>query len=152
MFRGIAIFTICILAGFPCAWGFEDSPRDRYFSGHRSPDDQALIHGYYPKEFSENFPDYWVTSEEAGHYIMGHSDYRDRYYPTYTTTTVSATSPGDPIRVLISGARTTVIKEIENIQPTSSNNRPTQVNDSRNLQRVIDEHRWVLPAFIRDQL
>ena len=149
MVRGAAILILLsLVTGFPCAWGFDDGARERYFSGRRSPDDQALIHGYYPREFSETFPDYWVTSEKAGHYIMGHAEPSD-YRPTYTAP--AAVSPGDPTRVLVSAPETTILIETADVPPTVRN-RPTRTNDSLDLQKVIDEHRWLIPKHILDQI
>ncbi|MBL8014058.1 MAG: hypothetical protein JNN05_09445 [Candidatus Omnitrophica bacterium] len=138
---GFVCFFLCVSH----AWAWDDSTvRQTYVSDFDS-QDLGVVHGYSPKPFSpDSQPNYWITPEEAGHYILGRS--RSSYDPT---TLVSTPAPragimADPTRVLVAPARVLPIPE-PNPQTPVLTDRPTRFNDSSDLSEVIKQHAWVIP-------
>jgi hypothetical protein len=111
-------------------------------------------HGYSPRTFSSHrMGPYSHTPEEAGHYILGESSERRRYDYRPAVTYIQDVEALDPTRVLVSApARQVLIEATVLFKPQPLENRPARINDSLDLQRVIEEHRWVLPKFLLNQL
>jgi hypothetical protein len=104
----------------------------------------SRLHGYYPKELTEGInQQFSFTPEEAGHYILGQSDFSYRYQPTFTETV--PTTAADSTRVLVSTARVVHIQETQ-IVP-AHNNHPPRIDDSQDIPKVIEQHPWDIPAF-----
>lgn len=106
----------------------------------------GLIHGYYPHELTDDTGSrFSTTAEEQGHYILGDSEQTFRYDPTVTIT--NRPLEEDPTKVLVSAQPRQILREdiAFRVGPKSTADRPPRINDSLDIPRVIEEHRWIIP-------
>jgi hypothetical protein len=113
----------------------EDNPRAR-----------DVIYGYAPGELTQdNDTDIATTAEEEGHYVEGFADSQpeERVADPVRREQVPV-SGSNPAGVLISAPRPQ--RTVDEPRPrTEANRRSAQVNDSQNLDREIEQHRWTVP-------
>lgn len=141
---GIVYFLLC----FSSAWAWDDSNVAQTYVSALNPQDMATVHGYYPKQFSpEPQPNYWITPEEAGHYILGRSRNTYSFSKTADTPTPRVGTMADQTRVLVAPARVLSLQEIPAPEPPKPDftNRPPRINDSSDLPETIKKHAWIVP-------
>ena len=106
-------------------------------------DDISILHGYYPKEFSDHtISNYWMTPQEVGHYILGNSQPLDHYISVADKPAVVSINDTSQVHVIRPHRMEMERKQTQ----INYHHRPTRINDSFDLPKVIEEHSWNLPA------
>lgn len=145
--RAAFLGFVCFFLSLSPAWGQDDYR----FSSFPNPNDPALLHGYAPKPFSQaDLNNYWITPEDAGHYISGRSRFSD-FSSARSVSSYTAVEAVDTTRVLVAPARVHLIEKAAPAAVSPSAHRPTRFNDSLDLPQIIKEHAWILPPNLQNQ-
>jgi hypothetical protein len=107
------------------------------------------FYGYSPR-FLTGEGQYTSNAEEEGHYILGFSDHSQRPQPKMPELNpAQEPAPTPTAGVLVSPQRPQQRQSADEVPKPANNNpvssREGRTNDSQDLQRVIDEHKWILP-------
>jgi len=101
-----------------------------------------IIYGYAPNFLTRSGGRYSSTAEQEGHYVLGSGEqWPVPYMPDILVPSESATAVEGP-DVLVSPPRKRLVQEDVPAKPQTA--RAPRVNDSQDIQKVIDEHRWTL--------
>ncbi len=141
MRRTLIIYLTVLAAGVwtgTNAWAQEQSQRARDF-----------IYGYAPGQLTQETgtADISTTAEEEGHHLEGVTD-----LPPLRRLTDPAVPAPAPVASDSNGADDVLIsvprpqRNAEELRPrTEANRHSAQVNDSQNIDREIEQHRWTVP-------
>jgi hypothetical protein len=162
------MFTTLIVAGLFLLAAFRAEAWDYVYHSRPAPSTyQAFlesnkykfgaIYGNYPYFFSnEARSRYFYTAEEKGHYVLGKARKPLPWLPD-----IKITQESDPLietGVLITGpakegklvpAHEAAAQAERALEMALSKEPVPRINDSRDIFRLIEEHKWTIPDFSR---
>lgn len=140
----ISALFLSTLMTAPAFAGVRYGGYEEQYDRKENRDHHKIAHGYYPYYFSNQARSrYSYSAEEKGHYIYGATD---KPWPFSKNKHQMSISMGDD-GVLISRTPPEQLKALDEklskmMEEAKKKNRPGQVNDSRDLQKIVDRHKW----------